>query len=107
VGAVVGGVGELSIEEAPFSRLIIRYAKAVIPLLDLYLKHIVLLNYAFVALVIGTSISYLIYHSLVFFIWEPVAYWSAVLIAGLSNFAFSVGPLGHLFGLKREVKPVG
>jgi hypothetical protein len=95
------------IEEAPFSQFIIRNIRGVIPLLDLYLKHIVLLNYAFVALVIGTSISYFVYHSFVFFIWEPVAYWSAVLIAGLSNFAFSVGPLGHLFGLEKEKDSLG
>lgn len=94
----------MRIEEAPFSRFIVKHMRA--PLLDLYLKYIRFLNYAFVCGVIGVAVNYAAYHIAAAFIWEPVAFYGAVVVAALSNYSLTVGPFGHVFGLEKEKDPL-
>jgi hypothetical protein len=97
----------LNIEEAPFSKFVIRNIHGLIPLLDFYLKYIRFLNYAFVCGVVGVAVNYAVYHVAATLIWEPAAFYGAVIIAALSNYSLTVGPLGHWFGLEKEKKAVG
>ena len=94
----------MKVEDALFSRLVLRLLRNdKIPKLfeKLYLGHTAFFNYAFVAGVIGTIVSYIIYHSLMYVIWEPAAYWLAIIITGLgSNYFFSIGRGGRIFGLE-------
>jgi hypothetical protein len=97
----------LNIEDAPFSKFIIKNIHSVVPLLDLYLKYIRFLNYAFVCGVIGVAVNYIVYHIAATFIWEPVAFYGAVIIAALSNYSLTVGMFGHWFGLEKEKEEAG
>ena len=68
----------------------------------LYEKWARFLNYAFACGVIGVIVNYTVYHLLLVMLWEPVAFYGGVLVAALSNYTLTVGPLGYLFGLAKE-----
>lgn len=71
------------------------------PVENLYLKYMSLWNYAIVGFV-GYLINTMALYNLVnmFPLWLANAF--AVLIAFLSNWAFSVGPLGYVMGLSKK-----
>ena len=91
----------MRIEDAPFTVLVASYL-AKVRLEDFYLKHVKFLNYAFVCGVIGVLVSYIAYHLAGMFVWEPIAYYVGVGVGALSNYTFTVGSLGHWFGLAKE-----
>lgn len=87
-------------EEAPFPRLIIPYLKK-IGLNNLYVNHLEFFNYSFVCgcgVLLNTAVLYL----MVPFFPLYLANWIAIACAWCSNYVFSVGPLGYLFGLREK-----
>jgi hypothetical protein len=84
-------------EDAWFTKIVVSSLKND-SLKDMYLKHMKLCNYAVVAgfgVIINTVLLYLLIEIFPLFI----ANWIAIAIAWASNYTFSVGPLGYLFGL--------
>lgn len=65
---------------------------------SLYLKRVKFFNYAFVG-GCGVLINTILLYALISFLPLYLANWIAILVAWLSNYMFSVGPLGYLFGL--------
>ncbi len=65
---------------------------------NMYLKRVKFFNYAFVG-GCGVIINTLLLYALISFLPLYLANWIAILVAWLSNYTFSVGPLGFLFGL--------
>jgi len=57
------------------------------------------INYAFVCGGIGTLVNYIVYHTMTLMIWEPIAFYFGVGVAAISNYLFTVGPLGYMFML--------
>jgi len=96
--------------KAPFPLLVINLLNRYLPerfgwVTNLYIHYISLLNYAFVGFVgylINTSILYVVVS--LFPLWLANAI--AVCVAFLSNWTFSVGPLGHLMGLRPKSQAV-
>lgn len=87
-------------EEAPFPRMIIPYLKK-IGLNNFYVKHLKFFNYSFVCgwgVLLNTAVLYFTVPFLPLYL----ANWTAIACAWFSNYIFSVGPLGHLFGLRKK-----
>lgn len=91
----------MKIEDSLFSKTIKPYLSR-LTLWGLYVKNARFLNYAFVCGVLGVLVNYGVYHILNRVVWEPAAFYAAVGVAALSNYTFTVGPYGHLFGLAKE-----
>ena len=64
---------------------------------EFYLKHVKIMNYAFVCGIIGVIVNYSVYHFMIWLIWEPIAFYIGVGVAALSNYTFTRGPLDHWF----------
>jgi hypothetical protein len=87
-------------KEAFFPRLIIPYLKK-IGLDVFYMKHLRFFNYSFVCgcgVLLNTAMLYLTVPYLPLFL----ANWLAIIVAYVSNYLFSIGPLGYLFGLGKK-----
>ena len=65
----------------------------------LYAKNYKIVNYAFVCGVLGTIVNYIFYHSMLNFMWEPVAFYIGIGGGAVSNYLLTVGPYGYLFML--------
>lgn len=98
----------MRIEDAPFSRFVTVFLTGGLIYGDkingFYLKHVNFINYLFVCFGLGVLINYIAYHILVMGVWEPLAFWMGVGVAGLSNFTLTRGPLCYLF-FGKEAKP--
>ena len=89
-------------EDAWFTRIVTTSLKNN-ALKNLYLKRVKFFNYAFVG-GCGVLINTILLYALVSFLPLYLANWIAILVAWISNFFFSVGPGGHLFGLSEKPK---
>ena len=95
----------MTVEDAPFSRFMLRNLERVPQLRELYAKNIRFLNYMMIYAVIGVLVTYVMYHVMIYnFVWEPVAFYIGVGTGFASNYTFNQGALRHIFGLVEEKK---
>ena len=90
-------------EDSRFGRFLVKCLPT--SLHDLYSRYAKQVNYLFVCGFMGVVLNYVVYHGLAYLVWEPVAFAAGIAVGFVNNYTFTVGPLGHLFGLS-EVKHI-
>lgn len=91
-------------ELAPFNRVILRALKRYPPIMELYVKYSSVVNYIFVCGVIGVAVNYAVFHVLLRILLEPVAFCGGVAFGAASNYTFTVGRFGYVFGFTQSCK---